>query len=600
MLTPGTILLDDARPQGAASSLLFSAPREVLVAHTAEEAQAALTRLETARREGLWSAGYFAYELGYLFEERLHHLLPTRSSSPLLWLGLYDGPAKVDPFAWLAEIGGGGIARVDDIVPERSFADYRPAYDRVKEHIAAGDTYQINLTFKARFGYEGDAVALYGQLRRRQPVAFGAFIDCGDHQVLSFSPELFIQNRKGQLSTRPMKGTMARGRTLAEDEAKRRALAADIKNRAENLMIVDLLRNDLARVAEMGSVKVTDLFSVETYRSLHQLTSGITAQLREELSFSDTLAALFPCGSITGAPKISAMEIIAANETGPRGVYTGAIGYVAPDGDFCLSVAIRTLVLDGKGRGEIGIGGGVVADSQAEAEYEEALLKLKFLALTEPPALIETILWQPVGGFALLDRHLARLTESASYFGIPLADNAARTALEAAASGYQSDMRVRLLLDTDGSLSITATALPLPAATPSSFCFVLAEERVNSTNPLLFHKTTARAFLDEPRKAAAEKLGVDEVVFLNERGELTEGSITSLFLERQGMLLTPALDCGLLPGTLRAELLAQGKAREVVLTPEDLKTADAIFLGNSVRGLMPAQWLGTAQPIEMT
>lgn len=588
MLTPGTILLDDARPTGAGRSLLFSAPRQVLVAHTAAEARAALDRLDRLRAEGLWAAGYLAYELGYLFEERLESLLPPRSATPLLWIGLYDAPSPVDPDAWLAEAAGAG-ATLDSIVPRRSFADYRPGLEAVKAHIEAGDTYQVNLTFKADFRHAGDPVALYAGLRRRQPVAFGALMDCGDHLVLSASPELFVENRGGTLRARPMKGTMPRGRTPEEDESQRRALAADPKNRAENLMIVDLLRNDLARVAAMGSVKVTDLFTVETYKSLHQLTSGITAQLQPGLAFSDILAALFPCGSITGAPKIAAMEIIAANEAGPRGVYTGAIGYLAPDGDFSFSVAIRTLVLDRGGSGEIGVGGGIVADSTARSEYEEALLKLKFLTPEEPVALIETLLWEPGRGYALLDRHLERLVRSAAYFAIPLPQDAALVALTEAAAGFDGPMRVRLLLEESGAPSVTASALPPPSGQP--FRFVLAETTVDSANRLLFHKTAARAFLDEPRKTAAERFGVDEVVFCNERGELTEGSITSLFVERDGMLFTPALRCGLLPGTLRAEFLASGRAREAVLTPNDLKTADGLFLGNSVRGLLPAQWI---------
>jgi len=591
MPSPGTLLLDDMRPRPAGGALLFEAPREIIRAHDAVGAMAALARLEAARAEGLWAAGYLAYELGYVLEERLAALLPERSETPLVWFGLYDAPRPVDAASWLEEAAGAEAARIGEIAPTRTLADYVPAFEAIKDHIAAGDTYQVNLTLKARFGYEGSPTALYRALRRRQPVAFGALIECGDHAVLSLSPELFVENRGGLLRARPMKGTMARGRTLAEDEVQRRALAADVKNRAENLMIVDLLRNDLGRVAAMGSVKVTDLFTVETYPSLHQLTSGITARLREGLGLSEVLAALFPCGSITGAPKIAAMEIIAAQETGPRGVYTGAIGYFAPDGDFSLSVAIRTLTLAPSGTGEIGIGGGIVADSAAGAEYEEALLKLKFLRPSEPVALIETLLWRPGESFVLLGRHLERLAQSAAYFGIALAERAAQEVLSAHAAGYTKDMRVRLLLAEDGTLSITDHPLPPPAEAPRPFRFMLAEERMDRANPLLFHKTTARGFYDQPRQAAAAAHGVDEVVFSNREGELTEGSITSLFLERDGMLLTPALDCGLLPGTLRAELLATGKAREAVLTPADLKGADRIFLGNSVRGLMLAQWI---------
>jgi len=591
MLKPGTILLHDSRPEGGPSHL-FAAPREVLVAHDAESARAALARLDAAGREGLWAAGYFSYELGYLFEERLAHLLARPRTMPLLWMGLYENRETLAPAAaaqWLAAAAG-PAAGIGAIAPDTDLQTYRPRFDRVMDYIARGDAYQVNLTLRAGFSHEGDAAALYRDVARRQPVAYGALLAAGNHDVLSFSPELFLEKRDGLLRTRPMKGTMPRGRTPEEDEAQRGKLAADPKNRAENLMIVDLLRNDLGRVAQMGTVKVTDLFTVEIYKSLHQLTSGITALPRENLRFSEILAALFPCGSITGAPKLRAMEIIAENEATPRGVYTGAIGAIAPSGDFSFSVAIRTLVLTPDGRGEIGIGGGVVADSTAESEYEEALLKLSFLKPRDPIALIETLAFRPQGGLVLLDRHLERLARSAAYFGIPLPAGAAAAALAAAGKDYEEPMRVRLLLEEDGALSISAVPLA-PTDPQKPFRFVLASEPVDENNPLLYHKTTARAFLDEPRQRAAKAHGVDEVVFTNGRGELTEGSITTLFVERDGVLLTPALASGLLPGTLRAQLLAEGRAREAVLTPADLEGAEKLYLGNSVRGLMPAQWV---------
>jgi para-aminobenzoate synthetase/4-amino-4-deoxychorismate lyase len=359
-------------------------------------------------------------------------------------------------------------------------------------------------------------------------------------------------------------------------------------------MIVDLLRNDLGRIAEIGSVHVEKLFEVETFRTLHQMTSTITAKLKPGLGFPDIIANLFPCGSITGAPKIRAMEIIHELEGEKRGVYTGSIGYLAPTGDFSFNVAIRTAVIDSAGRGEIGIGGGIVADSVAEDEFAEAQLKLKFFTdPSDPVALIETILWERGKGFWLLPHHLDRLDHSARYFAINLPESAALQALETAAQNFEANrMRVRLLLHERDGLSISATPLP-DNATPETFRFTIAPEPMDSKNIFLAHKTTRRSFYDEPRKAAVARHGVDEVVFLNERGELTEGSITSLFIERDGILLTPGLDAGLLPGTLRAQLLADGKAREATLTLDDLRAADAIFLGNGVRGLMVAHWLIT-------
>lgn len=596
MIAPGTVLLHDNRSEGG-RSLLFARPVEILEAFTKTRALAALGRIEAARGEGLWAAGYFAYELGFAFEERLGAFLFEPSATPLLWLGLYDEPRQFDSNEarrFIEDAAGGGSVRVADLRCGIDFAAYERAFNAIKAYVEAGDAYQVNLTFKARFRLEGDPMALYRDLAVSQPVAFGALIAAGDTTILSRSPELFVENRRGLLAMRPMKGTLARGRTLDEDEAGRHALRNDPKNRAENLMIVDLLRNDLGRIAEIGSVSVADLYSVETFRSLHQLTSGITARLRPGLTIADILRAVFPSGSITGAPKIRAMEIIEELEAGPRGPYTGAIGYLAPSGDFSFSVAIRTAVIGPDGMGEIGVGGGIVADSELKSEYEEALLKLKFFTDPAPPvALIETLLWKEETGFWLLERHLARLAASARYFGIPLADGAAAAALSGAATRFgEAPMRVRLLLDEVDGLSVTAT--PLPAGPPAEVKFMLASEPVDSADPRLFHKTTNRAFLDESRKRAAERHGVDEVVFLNQRGELTEGSIMSLFVSQNGTLMTPALSCGLLPGTLRAELLTTGEAREAVLRPADLAGAEGIFLGNSVRGLVPARQVDPA------
>ncbi|WDR01822.1 aminodeoxychorismate synthase component I [Devosia algicola] len=593
MISPGTVLLHDTlNPLG--QNLLFTRPREILCAYDADSAGAALERLQSAQAEGQWAAGYFAYELGYLFEERLTHLLPAVTPTPLLWFGLYDAPQKFDRdsvLAWLeAQTDGNTRGRVINIRPSLNVADYAEAFAAIKFYIAAGDVYQINLTFKALFELEGDAVALYRDLVRQQNVAYGALIATKSHTILSRSPELFIASSAGTLRARPMKGTRPRGRSIDDDELDRTALANDPKNRAENLMITDLLRNDLGRIAHIGTVEVTDLFSVETYRSLHTMTSGITATLRPGLGTSQILANLFPCGSITGAPKMRAMEIIASLEAGPRGLYTGAIGYFAPSGDFCLNVAIRTLMIDQDGHGEIGIGGGIVADSILEAEYDEALLKMKFL--TDPPvpvALIETMRWDADEGYYLLDRHLDRLLASCRYFRIECQRQQLEELLAATARDFAgTTVRVRLLLDEVHGPSISAVPLP---PNPAVFRFCLSPEPLQSGSIWLAHKTTNRAFYDEPRQAAAAQFGVDEVVFCNETGELTEGSITNIFVERDGVLLTPPLSAGLLPGTLRAALLASGRASEARLIPADLTRGDSIYLGNSVRGLLPAQFV---------
>ena len=587
MITTGTVLLhDNLNPDG--QNLLFTEPKEQLVAHDATTALAALKRIDAAGREGLWAAGYLAYELGFLFEERLRPLLPARSPTPLLWFGLYEAPRRPTGGEIAALLAAAPDGRADGLAPSLGLEAYRRAFETVEALIEAGDTYQVNLTLRARFKLEGDPLGLYRVLAQSQPVAYGAYIHAGDHHVLSRSPELFVSGQGDRLRARPMKGTRKRGLSLAEDDAGRTALASDEKNRAENLMIVDLLRNDLGRIAQTGSVRVTDLFTVETYRSLHTMTSGIEARKQPGIGMLEVLENLFPCGSVTGAPKLRSMQIIHEVETETRGLYTGSIGYVAPNGDFAFNVAIRTAVIDAKGGGTIGIGGGIVADSDVVDEYQEALLKLKFLSDPAPPVtLIETFRWTPAEGYALLERHLDRLCASATYFALPHNRDAVFEFLAERALGWSGPMRVRLTLAETG---LDLTAVPLPPS-PEIFRFAVAAERLDSTSLWLAHKTTNRAFYDGPRQEAHDERGLDEVVFLNERGELTEGSFTNLFVERDGRLLTPPLSSGLLPGTLRAELIAEGKAEEQVLTLADLGAAEAIWLGNSVRGLIRAEWV---------
>ena len=357
------VLLDDSLTQGG-RSLLYAEPERLVLANTPEEVEGALDEVSAGLARGLHAAGFFSYELGYCLEPKLKGLLPRDRRVPLFWIGLFGAPRALDDAltrAWLDKNGGAERAKISDLTLSWTREQYTQAFDKVEEFIAAGDVYQINLTLKFHFAFEGDAVALYAALRRKQRVAYGAVIGAPGFNVLSLSPELFFRREGKHMSTRPMKGTAPRGRTPREDARLKTWLAMDEKQRAENLMIVDLLRNDLGRVAKIGSVEVTDLFTVETYRSVHQMTSGISAELRSDMGLKDMLRALFPCGSVTGAPKVRAMEIIHELEPAPRGVYTGAIGHITPSGDAQFNVAIRTVVLDADG-GEMGIGSGIVAD----------------------------------------------------------------------------------------------------------------------------------------------------------------------------------------------------------------------------------------------
>lgn len=583
------VLLDNSSGRGA-PSLLFSEPVEIVSAHHPDEVAGALARLEAATRSGLYAAGFFAYELGYALEPKIAALMPEGRNVPLLWFGLYRGPREMkerEVDHWLATHTRSGSYQFTSVTTAWSQAEYEERFSAVQEKIRAGDIYQLNLTFKSRFRLEGSPLTFYRDLRQRQRVAYAGIVDTGEVTVLSASPELFIEKHGRVIETRPMKGTAPRAGTPEADADQRRVLSSDIKQRAENLMIVDLMRNDLGRIAEVGSVTVTDLFTVETFRTLHQMTSGVRATLNEGVGLADLIRAIFPPGSVIGAPKIRAMELIREYETEPRGVYCGAIGHVSPKGEALFNVAIRTPVIFRDGRGEMGIGSGVVYDSVGAKEYAECLLKMKFL--TDPPKsfeLIETLLYDGDKGFWLLEGHIRRLKASAAYFGYAFDEMKVRAALDAAVAGRETErLRVRLTLAEDGTLAVTVAMQPPPSGVMG---YVISETRLDSTNAFLFHKTTRRELYDREWQHYADTLKADEVLYLNERGEVAEGSRTNVFVERGGKLYTPALSSGLLPGVLRSELLASGKAVEAVIMPRDLATADAVYVGNSVRGLVRA------------
>lgn len=585
------VLLDNSSGRGR-PSLLFTEPVSIVTAREPGEAGAALDQLEQGLKDGLHAAGFFAYELGYVFEPKLKNLMPKVRDVPLLWFGLYPPPremAEMDVDLWLATHTRSGSYQFTDVTRAWDRDSYVKRFEAVQEKIRAGDIYQLNLTFKARFKLAGSPLTFYRDLRQRQRVAYGGIVDTGEMTVLSASPELFIEQNGCDIFTRPMKGTSPRGGTPEADQEARRVLASDIKQRAENLMIVDLMRNDMGRMAETGSVEVTDLFTVETFRTLHQMTSGVKAKLKGGLGLKALWSAIFPPGSVIGAPKIRAMELIAEYESEPRGVYCGAIGHITPSGKALFNVAIRSPVIFRDGRGEMGIGSGVVYDSAGEKEYAECLLKMKFL--TDPPKsfeLIETLLHETRGGYWLLEGHMKRLAASARYFNFKFDETEVRDALAAEIRGRADErLRVRLLLAENGNITVTSTALGAKDPNPV-MRYVISPTRLDSHDAFLFHKTTRREVYDSEWKHYSDSLGVDEVLYLNERGELAEGSRTNIFVERGGKLVTPKLEAGLLPGVLRTELIATGKAVAGVLAYEDLANADAVYLGNSVRGLVKA------------
>jgi para-aminobenzoate synthetase/4-amino-4-deoxychorismate lyase len=582
-----TILLDDATP--ARERLLgFEHPAEIITARQPGEIAGALAAIEAARSAGKYVAGYFAYELGYGLEPRLQGLMQETHGRPLLWFGVFEDVRCFEGAAAsrLLESLPRGRAYASPLTHEWSRQDYRARFARVRALIEAGDIYQANLTFRSRFAFTGDAMALYRDLRARSLASCGAYVDDGVRRILSLSPELFFEIRDRQIAARPMKGTAARGPDAQSDRAAQQRLAASEKDRAENLMIVDLIRNDLGRLAETGSVDVGKLFAVETYPTLHQLVSTVTAHLRQRVGVADIVQALFPCGSITGAPKIRAMEIVRELEASPRGAYCGAIGCFGPDGSARFNVAIRTITLE-DGRGELGIGGGVVYDSDSDAEYDECLLKAAYFeAARKPIGLVETMRWSPDAGIARRHIHLRRLYRSAKQLGLPFNHAKAERVLDDAVSGGQSDRRVRLALSEDGTMA--ATTADLPSVAPPAWRVAISPVRLPSDDELARHKTSWRESLDSEHARLTGLLGCDEVVFLNQAGDVVEGSRTNVFVRRGERLVTPPLSSGCLDGCLRRELIERGEAVEERIPAHALGQGQ-VFLGNSLRGLIPAQ-----------
>ena len=572
------VLLDDAR---SGSARLYRAPRFVIRADAPEAVDAALTRMRAATAAGLHLAGFLSYDAASAFEPRA---AARRGPGPVLWFGAFDRWETVAAETLLPPPEGAWAGAPE---PELDAQAYAGRVRRVLDWIEAGDIYQANFTYRASIPFAGDPLALYARLRERARGAFGAVVATGDALLLSLSPELFFALEGRALTVRPMKGTVARGGTPAQDRELRDSLAQDPKQRAENLMILDLMRNDLSRVARPGTVRTPEQFTVETYPSLHTMTSTATAELAPGLDALDALAALFPCGSVTGAPKLRAMEIIDTLETSARGIYTGSIGRIDASGDAMFNVAIRTLHLDGravaegKGRASLGLGGGIVADSHPGAEWSESLLKGAFVTAGQRAFdLIETMAFDPVDGILLLERHLERMKDSAESFGFPFDRHETRNELQAATFRLRAPHRVRLLLSPGGAIAIGLAPAPSPMAQPLRVA--LAPLPVSASDFRLRHKTTDRDFYDATRRAS----GADEVLFVDTDGRLTEGSFTSLFVPRGDTLATPPAELGLLPGVLRAELLANGRAFEAELRAEDLR--GEFFVGNALRGLMRA------------
>ena len=609
--------------------LHFATPHKIIQANTLEKVIPALRELEDLIAANQWyAAGFLSYEAAPAFDPVLSTHAPEKPSGPCersdersshhadearlqrfpyLWFGLYSPPHLVtlpepsrprEAISWSPTVGRD---------------TYNAAIDQIKSYIADGRTYQVNYTMRLQADFKIDTWNFFLHLARAQN-NHAAYIDIGRYVICSASPELFFHLDGETLICRPMKGTAHRGRTTGEDQGQAQWLKNSEKNRAENVMIVDMIRNDLGRIAKTGTVHVPELFSIEKYPTLWQMTSTVTA--RTDASLTRIFTALFPCASITGAPKVSTMRIISQLETTPRKIYTGSIGYIAPDRKATFNVAIRTALIDREAQtAEYGVGGGIVWDSTSPDEYEEALLKARVLTETVPEfSLLETLLWTPEAGYFLLEKHLCRLLDSADYLDFPIS-SLARAAVPGGgtattvskpplpaeilksymtelSSSFTSPQRVRLLLDKHGNLSAEAKPLePTLLEPPSSAPEIqpgtkkvlrthLARNPIHSKNVFLFHKTTRRDVYEAARRDFPD---YDDVLLYNENGELTEFTIGNLVVEWEGKYYTPAVSCGLLPGTFRAHLLETGQVKEKVIRVEELQACTKAFLVNSVR-----------------
>ena len=573
---------DDLTPGGRSFRLVD--PVGVLEATRLPEVAPTIAAVEAAAARGLWVAGFVSYEAAPGLDPALE-VRPRGADDPL-------------PLAWFAMFDRREETQLpeppDDAPPTDATAWQtsieRDAYDaaiaEIHEGIAAGDTYQVNHTLRLRSRVEGDVRGLYRDLCFAQRGAHSAYVDTGRMRIASASPELFFRIDGGRLTTKPMKGTAPRGRWPAEDDAIRDSLRGSVKDRAENAMIVDLLRNDLGRVARSGSVRWSDVFDAERYETVWQLTSTVSCDLERDADLLAVFRALFPSGSVTGAPKVSTMGIIARLEDSPRGVYCGTVGFVAPpaaEGPRArFNVAIRTVVVDGEtGTAEYGVGGGITWDSRPEHEYDETVAKARVLTTRRPRFdLFESLRHEPGSGYARVEEHLARLRGSAAYFGFDHDEGRVREALVAAAAIVQDrPSKVRLVVDRRGRVHTNA----VPASRwPDPVRLALDEDhRVEPSDVLLFHKTTLRARYDDAR---ARHPDADDVVLVNTRGHATETTVANLAVLIGGRWCTPPLDDGLLPGTEREALLSAGELEERTITVAELREADAVHVVNSVRG----------------
>ncbi len=585
-------------------SFLFIRPQVVIRADSGDEVLEALKKIEDFINKGFYAAGYLTYEAGLFLEGT--SIKNKKFDFPILWFGIYTQPLVFDhrTLKFSGDVSCLKLLKKDLSLdktykianPEFSLGPkpYGKCIKKIKKYIEIGDTYQVNFTFKYKFDFHGSTQKLFLDLNSKQAVSYAAFVKHDSQEILSFSPELFFRKRNNRLVVKPMKGTIARGLNIEDDGLKETLLGRSQKNRAENIMIVDLLRNDLGRISEVGTVKPIKIFEVEKYETLFQMTSSVKSNLKKDITLIQFFRSLFPSGSVTGAPKIRTMQIIEKLEREPRKVYTGSIGFISPyNKEAVFNVAIRTILINRKqNRGEMGIGSGIIYDSQEAAEYAECRLKANFLTEKKQDfALIETILYK--NNFFLLPLHLKRICDSAEYFNFKFDRKKIIKALKQQVRGLKKKeaYRLRLLLGREGNIKIK-TAILRPER-EKAIKVTLSKEKIDSRDPFIYHKTTNRNMLDKEYLKCRQK-GFDETIFTNQKGQITEGAISNILIKKNNFFYTSPVSCGLLSGVFRQFLLQKKKIplKEKVLYKKDLLEADGIYFINSVRGMRQASLKG--------
>ncbi len=566
-----SVILYDA---GKQQWLLFRRPFKIYKVHTTESIVPVLRAVEyQVEHNRLHAAGFLAYEAGPAFDPAL--AVQSPHGFPLLWFGLYRAPEQIS----FPSLPGEDSAPLF-WEPSVSQEEYQGCFRKIKKHIQAGATYQINYTFRLQAPFAQNPWQLFVRMVHAQGAGYGAYVNTEDWAVCSASPELFFTFADGVLRSRPMKGTMPRGLTQTEDHEKADQLARSEKNRAENVMIVDMVRNDMGRIPRCTAVTVPILFDIEKYPTLWQMTSSV--HCHTQANVTEIFQALFPAASITGAPKIRATHIIAELENTPRRIYTGTVGFLSPGHKAQFNVAIRTVLVDKlRHKAEYGVGGGIIWDSEEADELDECYTKARILTQPRSPfALLETLLWTPQHGYFLLEPHLTRLAASAAYFSRSVDMGSIREQLKLLADTLPAvPHKIRLMLSEEQVPTVEAHQL---VPMPRPYRIQLARNPVNAQDPFLYHKTTNRGVYEQARMGAPE---YDDVLLWNENKEITESCIANIAVKIEGQLFTPPASVGLLPGTYRSYLLDQAMITEQILTVHDLRRCSRMFLFNSVRGM---------------